>query len=428
MALAWLVTTTAAAWEAARIEPRVDNLEELLRGCAERHASALERHRAIDAWVAHQSALGEDVRGSYEKDPLPSCSQEAITPRLGSQSPGVWAIAASPGRDLLFATVNLPVAGVLVSRDGGASWHYRHLFLRGYNVDRGLLLRGIDYRHGVLAVASDTGLLLSRDGGRTFTSTLGDHALSAVALSPHHRRVIVVGGDGTSFLSTDGGETWSDLAFTAFTRGLATRNRFLIDHITSLEIDPADPATLYAGTGSHLYRFAMLGGGGRWQAMEGDGQGRVHDDSTVYNIEIGSRFMISTCNGVYYLARRGSRDGGDRADVSWGKFRHAAFSNRTVGGPKGNLRSYYVAEDPDEPGRLLVADFAGLYEGRPEGSGTHWRRVEQLPFYSSATGYPEYTAVAWTAAGDAVVGSRYRGIFVERRPPPRRPASTCALR
>ena len=162
--------------------------------------------------------------------------------------------------------------------------------------------------------------------------------------------------------------------------------------------------------------------------MEGNAAGRVLDDSTVYNIEIGERFMISTCNGVYYLDRRGADLGRDQADVSWKKFRDATFSKRGVGGPKGNLRAYFVAEDPVDRDRVLVADFAGLYEGTDDGNGMHWKRIEELPYGSLTGGYPEYTSIAWTRKGETVVGSRYRGIFVDDERDRGGPWPSCVLR
>jgi hypothetical protein len=355
-----------------------------------------------------------------------------VRSRLAGREPGVWAMTPSVSGAELFATVNLPVSAVLASTDGGVSWHYRHVFVPGYNVDRPALLRGLDYRDGMLVVASENGVLLSRDGGRTFERALAGKPFSAVAIASWPAGRILAGGNGTSYLSSDGGATWSDLYFSDFTRALATSNRLVTDHVTSVEDDPRDAGTFYVGTGSHLYRFVLgATSGGRWQAMEGDRNGRVLDDSTVYNVEVASRFMISTCNGVYYLARSGSDRSSSQADVSWRKFRDGAFANRSVGGPKGNLRSYFVAEDPTDPGRILVADFAGLYEGRADGGDVHWRRVTDLPFYSAATGYPEYTAIAWTSEGGAVVGSRYRGIFVQRPqagPPPSNPGTSCFLR
>jgi hypothetical protein len=338
--------------------------------------------------------------------------------------------------DLLFATVNLPAAAVLVSTDAGRRWHYRHLFLPGHNVDRGVLLRGVDYRDGLLAVASRDGLLLSRDHGRSFRTALAGEPLWAVAISPLDPDLLVAGGEGSSHLSRDGGETWSDLRFSAFVGTLASRNPHRIDHITSLEFDPVSSARVYVGTGSHVYRLrldeAATGGLASWQAMEGSAGARVLDDSTVYNIEVGSRLMISTCNGVYWAERLGEDPRPQQAEVSWRKFRDPAFSKRSVGGPKGNLRSYFVAEDPADRGRVLVADFAALYEGRrAEAGGMSWRRVEELPYYSPASGYPEYTAIVWPADGAAVVGSRYRGIFVQPPVPPR-PATgggaSCRLR
>jgi hypothetical protein len=339
-------------------------------------------------------------------------------------------MTAAEGR-LLYATVNLPHPGILVSDDGGHTWHYRHLFLNGYNVERGFLLRGMDYRHGRMAVASDAGVLLSDDGGRTFTAALAEKPFSAVAISAGSGKRVVAGGDGTSFLSEDGGETWRDLGFSRFTATLATRNPFRIDHITSIAFDPSDARTVYVGTGSHLYRFvAGEHGDDRWQAMEGSAGARVLDDSTVYNIEIGTRFMISTCNGVYYLDRLGSDTTKDQADVRWKKFRDGSFCKRGVGGPQGNLRAYFVAEDPLDRDRVLVADFAGLYEGRSDGEGMRWRRIEELPYGSISAGYPEYTSIAWTRQGETVVGSRYRGIFVEEvATRPRRDAGpSCVLR
>jgi hypothetical protein len=428
------IVPAAHAWEAALIEPRVDNLDELLGACARRRDETVARNQTVDAWVAYKATLGEDVSGQVRREAVPACDEGAIRTRLGSAAPAVWAMIVAGG-ELVYATVNLPSPALLVSGDGGHRWHYRHLFLDGYNVDRGFLLRGIDYRDGLLAVASEAGLLLSADGGKTFTTAIDGKPFSAVAISPSSKRRIVAGGNGTSFLSEDGGATWVDLGFTRFTSLLATRNPFRIDHITSVAFDPADPRKVYVGTGSHLYRFVIdprgePGGAiGRWQAMEGNAAGRVLDDSTVYNIEIGERFMISTCNGVYYVDHLSGDTSRDQADVSWGKFRDAAFAQRGIGGPKGNLRAYFVSEDPADPDRVLVADFAGLYEGQAEGARMRWKRVEELPYGSPVGGYPEYTAIAWTRQGETVVGSRYRGIFVQEADrAPAGPGPSCVLR
>ncbi len=409
-----LAPAPAAAWRTARIDPRVDNLEELLGACEKKREEALDRNRGIDEWVAYKAGLGEDVSKQATKGTVPSCDPGSISSRLGG-APAVWGMTVADG-NLVFATVNLPLPGILVSTDGGSSWHYRHLFVGGYNVERGFLLRGLAYRDGLLAVASETGVLLSSDGGRSFNVALAGKPFWAVTISPASKQRIAAGGNGTSFLSEDGGRSWTDLGFSRFTAQLRTRNPHRVDHITSVAFDPDNGRTLYAGTGSHLYRFladpAQIADG-RWQAMEGNAAGRVLDDSTVYNIEIGERFMISTCNGVYYVDRMGEDTRSQQADVSWRKFRDSTFSKRGVGGPKGNLRAYFVSEDPADRDRVLVADFAALYEGTGDGERMRWRRVEDLPYGSQLAGYPEYTAIAWTRGGRTVVGSRYRGIFVQ---------------
>ncbi|HEV8238268.1 MAG TPA: hypothetical protein VGS57_02750 [Thermoanaerobaculia bacterium] len=425
-----LAPTAASAWQTARIEARVDNLDELLGACARKREEALDSNREVDAWVAYKAGLGEDVSKQAAKRPVPACDSATISARLATAPPAVWAMTVG-GNGLLYATVNLPSPAILVSGDGGHSWHYRHLFLGGYNVERAVMLRGIAYRDGLLAVASDAGVLLSADDGLTFTHALPGKSLWAVAISPLSNARLVAGGDGTSFLSEDGGTTWSDLAFSRFTRLLATNNPHRVDHITSAAFDPDNDRNVYFGTGSHLYRFVLdtpAAATGRWQAMEGNAGGHVLDDSTVYNIEIGERFMISTCNGVYYLDRLGADTSRDQADVSWGKFRDATFTKRGVGGPKGNLRAYYVAEDPVDRDRVLVADFAALYEGTANGKGMHWKRVEDLPYGSQLAGYPEYTSIAWTRDGQTVVGSRYRGIFVDDEPRAADPGPSCVLR
>ena len=112
-----------------------------------------------------------------------------------------------------------PQAGLLASTDGGSTWHYRHLFVRDYNLDRGSLLRGIEYEHGLLVVASEDGILLSRDGGRHFTRALAGLPFSAVAISGPPPGRILAGGNGTSYLSVDGGETWVSIDVGTTTRG-----------------------------------------------------------------------------------------------------------------------------------------------------------------------------------------------------------------
>jgi hypothetical protein len=427
-ALGSLPSSGEAAWHRARVEARVDNLETLLAGCEQARAEIIERNQGMAAWLAYQAEQGNPTLDTPPSS-VPECSAALLHERLAAGHPAVWAMSASAQDGLLFATVNLPVPGVLTSTDGGERWHWRHAFVPGFNVERSMLVRGLDYRHGLLAVASDHGVLLSTDRGLSFVAVLDHLPITAVAISPRSRKLIVAAGDGISLLSTDGGRSWHDLDFSGFIRTLSTRNRHVIDHVTSLQVDPVDDRIIYVGTGSHLYRLVREpSGSARWQAMEGgNAGGRVHDDSTVYNIAIGSRFMISTCNGVYVLERQSPDSSGDHAEVGWGKFRDGVFANREVGGPKGNLRSYFVTEDPGDPARILIADFAGLYEGRAERGRIRWRRVDGLPFFGPDRGYPEYTAIAWAHDGRAVIGSRYQGLFFQGGGPRRHPRVDLAV-
>ncbi len=47
---------------------------------------------------------------------------------------------------------------------------------------------------------------------------------------------------------------------------------------------------------------------------------------------------------------------------------------------------------------------------------------------SIGTKPPEYTSIAWTRKGETVVGSRYRGIFVDEAESTRWAGPSCVLR
>src|SRR5688572_8083919 len=88
--LALLATSAIArgeSWAAARIEPRIDNLDALLEGCAQRRAP-------LDAWLEHRETLGAAAPALEGlDDSAPECSATALQTRLAARAPGVSAIA-----------------------------------------------------------------------------------------------------------------------------------------------------------------------------------------------------------------------------------------------------------------------------------------------------------------------------------------------
>jgi photosystem II stability/assembly factor-like uncharacterized protein len=136
--------------------------------------------------------------------------------------------------------------GLWKTQDSGASW--THVSPSNYVINDVL----VDPRHTekVLLATDRTGVLLSEDGGHTFTSA--NRGFS-------HRQVTSVVADGQEpsrlyaslvnnrefggvFYSGDGGETWS-----ALNQGLGTRDVFSLDR--------TDSGTLIAGTNSGIFQF-----------------------------------------------------------------------------------------------------------------------------------------------------------------------------
>ena len=89
----------------------------------------------------------------------------------------------------------------------------------------------------VLAVGKDTGLLLSRDAGRTWAILQTPAKASAAAFDPSDSKIIYAGfGDAGVGKTTDGGATWT-VASSGLAKGLT---------FGELVISPTDPRDVYA--------------------------------------------------------------------------------------------------------------------------------------------------------------------------------------
>ena len=136
----------------------------------------------------------------------------------------------------------------------------------------------------------------SADGGLTWTQTINAASVSAIAMDPDVSTRVYVGlaGDprmddiGTGVRrSDDGGVT-----FSRADNGLPTGSL-----VSTLILDPANPSTLYAGTGSGVFRSRDFGG--TWSAL-----GQVLSGESVQSLAIsddGRRLHASTRASSYHM-------------------------------------------------------------------------------------------------------------------------------
>ncbi len=189
----------------------------------------------------------------------------------------VWALAVDPSNPATLYAVTAG-NGVFKSADEGASWTALSSGLAGASIS-GV---AIDPANPAIVYAAslDGGLRKSLDGGQswdpadsglpTFTFTNAPE-IRALAVDPSNAATAYVASYGSTvsngvfertggvFKSTNGGQSW-----TAANSGLEETD------IQALAIDPANPATLYAGTGSIFGGgdgvFKSTNGGQSWTA------------------------------------------------------------------------------------------------------------------------------------------------------------------
>jgi len=117
----------------------------------------------------------------------------------------------SAGKTVYLAS---PQAGLLVSKDAGASFEQRNRIGSGF---MGTIM--VDPANPKRAIAPDMelGALMTTDGGNTWKKLGGPGGTMSVAWNPStSERIVVIGMDGAS-VSTDAGKSWSSLPVPAGT-------------------------------------------------------------------------------------------------------------------------------------------------------------------------------------------------------------------
>jgi photosystem II stability/assembly factor-like uncharacterized protein len=224
-------------------------------------ATHLGLYRLAANGLATQLSAGWDL-GRLSPHPTDSRGVYAIGHRIGSQQPSVlrsgdggqtWTSAAGPETgavDVWLAVASSAQPSTLyrvgqelqVSQDLGVSWSRV-----GAAPDALTDLAVSFQRPDVLYAATNNGLLLSLDGGRTWRSVLPGAPVTLVEVSPDGSVYVFVRGRGLLRLSEaliaavpDGSTLESDAGF---------NGTFGADHLTQLAVDPENPDRLYAVTG-----------------------------------------------------------------------------------------------------------------------------------------------------------------------------------
>lgn len=146
---------------------------------------------------------------------------------------------------------------------------------------------------------SDRGaLFVSRDGGRTFAPlSLGsfNSSIRAIAVSPADDSLIAVGINEGVLLSRDGGKTWDRIS-----RGYRS-----LHYVHSLAFDPRDPNLLYVGTFRLGWKTPNLGK--KWLP--------IHDgmfwDSDLFSFQVHPEnpdlLLVGACSGIYRSRNAGRK-------------------------------------------------------------------------------------------------------------------------
>ncbi len=265
--------------------------------------------------------------------------------------------------------------GVYRSRDGGRSFERVGLF-NSQHIGRIVVDPRDSDRVFVAAQGplwnsgGDRGLYRTTDGGTTWSRVLhvsDDTGINEVHLDPRdpdvlyasawqrrrHVWTLIDGGpESTVFKSTDGGDTWREIA-----SGLPGVDKGRI----GLAVSPADPDVVYAIVEAQRGKgglFRSVDRGESWQQRSGKvaGSPQYYNELVCDPHDVDTVYCLDTFTSV-------SRDGG------------ASFA--TLGNLHRHVDDHALWIDPRQSGHLLIGGDGGLYESWD--GGTHWDFKENLP-------------------------------------------------
>ena len=171
-------------------------------------------------------------------------------------------------------------------------------------------------------------------------------AIVVIQLHPKNPDIIYVATNDYIYKTRDGGQTWMNLS-----RGMSH------SRVISMALDPAYPATVYAGTkGDAVYK--SHDGGQRWASMRSG-----LDDATISSVVNQFLFDPMDSNHIFIATTMGvseTKDGGEH----WTK---------KMEGMKEVLMVVTLGMDPTRPAIIYAGTSGGVYKTINEAG--HWEKV-----------------------------------------------------
>lgn len=163
----------------------------------------------------------------------------------------------------------------------------------------------------------------------------GSDPIVVIALHPSKSQIIYVATNDYIFKTRDGGQTWENLS-----KGMSH------SRVISMAIDPAYPATIYAGTKGDAV-FKSYDGGQRWTSLRNGLENNTITSVVtqfVFDPRESSHLFVSTTMGVFE-----STNGGE----SWQK---------RMDGMTEVLMVVALALDPTRPQMMYAGTSGGVYK------------------------------------------------------------------
>ena len=356
------------------------------------------RSFAVDPFAAGTVYVGT-ARGNFYRSTDGGATWKPLAG--GAAFPGyvVTALVADPtARGRLWAALAGQYAGGMVvsTEDAGASW------TKLARWEKSVATRALAVGPGptpVLAIGGDDGVRISRDGGKTWTTSGGSvdglKQVESLAFDPRNPATLYAGTWRQAFRTTDAGASWARIAegmvldatvyawdfdaadprdiwvstcgwvyhssdagdrWTRFTQGFTNRRSHAVRR------DPTRPGTIYAATVGGLHR--STDGGHSWR--------RVSRESLVV-----TALAVDARTGRLYVGTEGegvfvSDDGGSSLEPA------------AVGLAEGRVAD--LVADPNDPSRVyFFRAYAGEESGVWTAEGTRVRRVSEDPLPPSAS-------------------------------------------
>ena len=290
-------------------------------------------------------------------------SWHKLTPGIGRRELVVDALAVDPENpDVIWAggwELKSDRGGLYRSSDAGRSWSQIDLGIHQSSI-RAVAVAPTDSR--VVAVGITEGVLLSKDGGKTwdrisrgYRSLYNVHSL---AFDPHDANLLYVGTWRLAWKTPDLGKSWI-----AIHKGM-----YWDSDLFSFQIDPAQPQHLLAGACSGAYRSSN--GGTLWERVKNGIPASAKRTRVV-------RFDPVTPGLVYAGTTEGlyrSKSGGDR----WELLLPGVVINSILIDPED---SRHILLATDDAGVLATRDGGQSFEASNEGFCQR-----QISYVASRTG------------------------------------------